>query len=269
MKKFVVCIDSDGCAMDTMTLKHEDYFGPYAAEALGIKDKKTFKEQWNIVNLYSLQRGINRFESFALFTEKYSDEISNIDISPLLKWVSNTDSFSESSLEKELDKNPSEILKITLAWSKRVNESIAKRDSKDYKAFDNAATVMSKISKLADIVVVSSANKKAVLEEWENNGILQYTKSVKTQENGSKKAIVKSVLDEIEDKDKILMVGDATKDRDAALDNGVLYYPILAKYESNSWKELGDIAFNKFLDKSYRKDLQLDYLKKFEDNLSI
>lgn len=269
MKKFVVCIDSDGCAMDTMTLKHEEYFGPYAAEALSIKNKKAFENEWNIVNLYSLQRGINRFESFALFADKYSSEISDsIDISPLLEWVSHTDSLSEASIENELAKNPSKILQIALAWSKRVNESIAKRDSKDYKAFDNVAEVMNKISKLADIVVVSSANKKAVLEEWENNGILKYTTVVNTQENGSKRAIVKSVLDELGDVDSILMVGDATKDRDAALDNGVLYYPILAKHEATSWKELGDTAFNKFLDKTYRRELQLDYLEKFVANLN-
>lgn len=269
MKKFVVCIDSDGCAMDTMTLKHEDYFGPYAAESLGVDNKDVFEKEWNRVNLYSLQRGINRFESFALFADKYSNELSNgVQVKPFLEWVSHTDSLSETSLAEELEKRPSEILSIALKWSRRVNEAIASRDSKDYKAFDNVAEVMSKMSKFADIVVVSSANKKAVLEEWENNGILKYTKVVNTQEDGSKRAIVRRVLEELGDVDRVLMVGDATKDRDAALDNGVLYYPILAKHEADSWKKLGEIAFDKFLDKSYRRELQLDYLDKFVANLS-
>lgn len=30
--KFIVCIDSDGCAMDTMNIKHDKCFGPYAVE---------------------------------------------------------------------------------------------------------------------------------------------------------------------------------------------------------------------------------------------
>ena len=37
--KFIVCIDSDGCAMDTMDIKHIQFFGPLAAEIFAMKDK--------------------------------------------------------------------------------------------------------------------------------------------------------------------------------------------------------------------------------------
>ncbi|VHM38123.1 phosphoglycolate phosphatase [Streptococcus pyogenes] len=33
---FVFCVDSDGCAMDTMTYKHQLFFGPIAAEVFGV-----------------------------------------------------------------------------------------------------------------------------------------------------------------------------------------------------------------------------------------
>lgn len=271
MRKFVVCIDSDGCAMDTMTLKHEDYFGPFASEEFKIDNSEEFNKEWNRVNLYSIQRGINRFESLALFLEKYKKniKIENLDITPVINWVENTNSLSEKSLEDEIQKSPnSQVLKIALKWSKRVNEAITMRDSSDYKAFENVREVMEKISKVADIVVVSSANKKAVLEEWENNGIIDFPTEINTQEDGTKKAIVKSVLDRGVGVDNILMVGDATKDRDAALDNGVLFYPILAKHESKSWFELGDKILDIFLNLGYRGKIQDEYLDKFVENLS-
>lgn len=33
---FIVCIDSDGCAMDTMNIKHEECFGPSAVKVFDI-----------------------------------------------------------------------------------------------------------------------------------------------------------------------------------------------------------------------------------------
>lgn len=34
MNNWIFCIDSDGCVMDTMTYKHNLFFGPIAAEIL-------------------------------------------------------------------------------------------------------------------------------------------------------------------------------------------------------------------------------------------
>lgn len=32
MKSYLICVDSDGCAMDTMTVKHVKCFGPCMVE---------------------------------------------------------------------------------------------------------------------------------------------------------------------------------------------------------------------------------------------
>ncbi len=62
-KPFLVCIDSDGCAMDTMESMHRKSFGPMAVETW--KElrpiEKVFLRKWNEINLYSKTRGINRF----------------------------------------------------------------------------------------------------------------------------------------------------------------------------------------------------------------
>ena len=66
---FVVCIDSDGCAMDTMDIKHIRFFGPLAAKYFEIKDQEVYLEEWNRVNLFSETRGINRFKGLLLSLE--------------------------------------------------------------------------------------------------------------------------------------------------------------------------------------------------------
>ena len=37
--EYMVCIDSDGCAMDTMEVKHRECFGPQWIYTYGLDDK--------------------------------------------------------------------------------------------------------------------------------------------------------------------------------------------------------------------------------------
>ena len=104
-KNYIVCIDSDGCAMDTMNVKHLNFFGPYIVEYFGIKDKDNFLKEWNRLNLFSLSRGINRFAGLSqslVYAKAQGEEIG--DISKLQEWVQNTPSLSNQSLEEEINK---------------------------------------------------------------------------------------------------------------------------------------------------------------------
>src|SRR5271166_6193238 len=61
-QEFLVGIDSDGCAFDTMELKHKECFIPNTInywELQGVS--KYAREAAEFVNLYSKSRGINRF----------------------------------------------------------------------------------------------------------------------------------------------------------------------------------------------------------------
>ncbi|MBP3277587.1 MAG: HAD family hydrolase, partial [Butyrivibrio sp.] len=54
----IVCIDSDGCAMDTMNIKHYRCFGPCMIKEWGLeKWEKEILEKWNEINLFSMTRG--------------------------------------------------------------------------------------------------------------------------------------------------------------------------------------------------------------------
>ena len=59
---FLVAIDSDGCAFDTMELKHKECFIPHTINSYNLQAvSKYAREAAEFVNLYSKSRGINRF----------------------------------------------------------------------------------------------------------------------------------------------------------------------------------------------------------------
>src|SRR5438477_10312909 len=60
--EFLVGIDSDGCAFDTMELKHKECFIPCTISHYELQGvSKYAREAAEFVNLYSKSRGINRF----------------------------------------------------------------------------------------------------------------------------------------------------------------------------------------------------------------
>ena len=59
---YLVGIDSDGCAFDTMELKHKECFIPNTINYWGLQGVSSYaREAAEFVNLYSKSRGINRF----------------------------------------------------------------------------------------------------------------------------------------------------------------------------------------------------------------
>ena len=59
---FLIAIDSDGCAFDTMELKHKECFIPNIIKYWNLQAvSKYTRAAGEFVNLYSQWRGINRF----------------------------------------------------------------------------------------------------------------------------------------------------------------------------------------------------------------
>src|SRR5262249_9024382 len=64
---FFVGIDSDGCAFDTMEVKHKECFIPNIIKSYKLAAISKFvREVAEFVNLYSVHRGINRFPGLVL-----------------------------------------------------------------------------------------------------------------------------------------------------------------------------------------------------------
>ena len=64
---YLVCVDSDGCVMDTMNCKRFNCFGTCMVAEWGLEAwKDEILERWNVINLFSMTRGINRFKGLAM-----------------------------------------------------------------------------------------------------------------------------------------------------------------------------------------------------------
>lgn len=267
-REYLICVDSDGCVMDTMDSKHILCFGPCFIEEWNLgKWEEEILQQWNDINLYQVTRGINRFRGLAKALREVDSTYVEVEgIDELERWVKESTELSETALMQEINQSGSEILKKALSWSGKVNEKINTLSEEEKKAFEGAEKALEKAHRFADIAVVSSANLQAVEEEWQRCQVLEYVDRLMTQSEGSKKDCIRKLLEEGYQTDKVLMIGDAVGDYEAAKKNGVYFYPILVRQESKSWQEFTQYALDKFLAGEYGGIYQEERVKEFERN---
>lgn len=262
----IVCIDSDGCVMDSMNNKHRRFFGPCAADEWHISNRDRFLELWNEVNLFSLTRGVNRFKGLYLAFERMHEEDSRVPLLPALKdWCVHADALSNDCLAQEAARTGNDELRKALRWSNTVNDGI-KTACECSKPFDRAAGVLAYLKQYADIAVVSSANSAALQDEWTRYNLLRYTDCIMGQEQGSKADCIRRILQAGYEKKSVLMIGDSPGDLEAARTHSVFFYPILANAENASWEALKNSYFQRFLDNEYAA-VQEELIERFYDNL--
>ena len=270
--RLLLCIDSDGCAMDTMDVKHKECFGPKMVECYGLSEyKSAVLEVWNEINLYSLTRGTNRFIALATVLKVLESRgICNIPepYDVLTAWTEKSRELSNPALKAETERSKNPQLLRALHWSSEVNAAIAKLPEESG-AFPGVCEALEKLSEIADIAVVSSANGEALASEWKKYRLDTHIGALLGQEAGSKAFCISELL-RIGgyDKSAVVMVGDAPGDLAAAEKNGVLFYPILVGKEEFSWQRLSEEAIKKLDDGSFAGEYQDMLIKEFYANLS-
>lgn len=269
-KEFLVCIDSDGCAMDTMDCKHFYCFGPCLVEEWQLgKWKAEILEYWNQLNLYTMTRGINRFLGLAMALEYVNRTFCEIpEIVDFSAWISEADELSNSSVGEAYKQTGKEIFRKALSWSESVNRAITQLPEEVKKPFAGANQGVQAAHRAADVAIVSSANREAVQEEWQRFDMLDAVDICLTQSEGSKAYCIGQMLKKGYAPDHVLMVGDAPGDKKAAEKNGVLFYPILVRHEGESWELFQEEALSRFLEGSYQGDYEEELEKCFLKNLS-
>lgn len=269
-KDFLICIDSDGCAIDTMDIKHIKCFGPCMVTEWNLEEwKDDILERWNEVNLYTLTRGINRFKGLAVALIEINDKYIQIDgLDEFVRWTEETKELSNESLEAEIEKTNNICLKKALEWSKFVNKSIDLLSDDEKCPFEGVKEAIITAKKVADIAIVSSANEKAVLDEWSKHGLLESVDIVLTQNIGSKAYCINKLIEKGYSRNNVLMVGDALGDLKAAEENEVLYYPIMVRKEKESWFRFTKDILERFTNNLYNGKYQEKVIAEFKANLS-
>lgn len=273
-KEYLVCVDSDGCVFDNMELKHKECFCPATVNVWGLQSVSRYARQSaEFVNLYSKTRGANRFPALIrtlelLGARKEAQERGYVcpDLTPLKKWVAETDSLSAKGIRDYAaahggDMDP--ILATAARWSAEVDENI-ERIVHGVAPLPGVKEAFAQIARFADIVIVSATPHEAIVREWGAQGLLEHITVVAGQELGTKKDCIRKAMTGKYAADKVLMVGDAPGDHDAAAANGVLYYPIIPGQEVESWQLLRSEAAEKFRTGAYAGSYMDALLARFD-----
>jgi len=272
--KFFVGIDSDGCAFDTMEPKHKECFCPTLIWKFGLAAvSKYAREAWDFVNLYSKTRGCNRFLAVQHVMNflRERDEVKRRkveipEMAELKAWTERETKLGNPALEEEVKRTGNAELTRLLDWSKTVNETVAKI-VKGVPPFPWVRESLEKLSKHADIIVVSATPNEALEREWKEHGIDRFVKVIAGQERGKKSEHIALAASGKYDPDKILMVGDAPGDMKAARANDALFFPVNPSREEDSWKVFLDEAADRFLAGKYAGGYEAKLIAEFDTYL--
>jgi len=269
---FLVGIDSDGCAFDTMELKHKECFIPNTVnywELQGVS--KYAREAAEFVNLYSKSRGINRFpalvEVLQWLQKRPEVKSRGIKISiphSLLDWIDRETKLGNPALEKVVAETGDPGLKQTLDWSEAINRTVGDV-VRGVPPFPFVRESMRKLDEMADILVVSATPQEALTREWEEHDLVDYIVAICGQEVGTKKESLAAATKYAAD--HTLMIGDAPGDYNAAVANDALFFPINPGAEEASWRRFHEEGIERFFSGTFAGEYQAKLLAEFDEYL--
>jgi phosphoglycolate phosphatase-like HAD superfamily hydrolase len=273
VREFFVGIDSDGCIFDSMEIKHKECFTPMFIKHFHLQAvSKYARECWDFVNLYSKTRGANRFpalvRSVKLLAERQQTKARGVtmpDLSALEDWIARETKLGNATLNDEV-KNGNTGLAQVKVWSDAVNAAVADIVH-GVPPFPLVREALQKISVRADAMCISQTPAEALKREWAEHGIDGFVKVIAGQEMGTKTEHIKFAAAGKYASEKILMIGDAPGDFNAAKKNGALFFPIVPGREENSWKRLHDEGLDRFFSGKYAGAYEAELVKEFDASL--
>ncbi|MBT3273497.1 MAG: HAD family hydrolase [Spirochaetales bacterium] len=273
-KDFFIGIDSDGCAFDSMEIKHKECFCPAVIKHYNLQAvSKYAREVWDFVNLYSKTRGCNRFNAVTTALELLSSRKETIargvdvpDLPGLDSWKQRESKLGNPALIAEVERNSDADLKRCLAWSLEVNERIADLVM-NIPPFPLVRESLAKIREKADVIVVSQTPLEALEREWKEQDIDQYVQLIAGQELGTKSEHLAFASGGKYSAGKVLMIGDAPGDYKAARDNNALFFPVNPGAEEDSWELFYNEAIDRFFDGTYEGDFEVSLIDRFNSYL--
>ncbi|HIE44485.1 MAG TPA: HAD family hydrolase [Candidatus Omnitrophica bacterium] len=273
-KEFFIGIDSDGCAFDTMEIKHKECFIPNIIKHWELQPiSKYAREAAEFVNLYSKWRGINRFPALIMVFDllKERDEVAKRNVSipeakSLREWIKTESKLGNPALKAVVEKTNDPVLTQALRWSEAVNRTVADM-VKGIPPFPFLRESLQKAQDSTDMIVVSATPNEALQREWEEHNIAQYVRAICGQELGKKNEHIALAAGGKYKKEHMLMVGDAPGDMKAAKANGALFYPINPGREDESWERFYKEAMDRFLNGEYAGSYEEKLIEEFEKYL--
>jgi phosphoglycolate phosphatase-like HAD superfamily hydrolase len=267
--QFLIGIDSDGCAFDTMELKHKECFIPNTIHYWGLQGvSKYAREAAEFVNLYSKSRGANRFpalvEQLDWLSRRPEVRARGIPVANptgLINWVKTEKKLGNPTLEQAVAQTGDDDLKVALKWSIAVNKAIADM-VRCVPPFPDVRPCLDRFAREADMLVCSQTPTAALEVEWAEHDLSRYVVAICGQEVGSKKESL--ALSKKYPPNHTLMIGDAPGDFKAAAENNCFFFPINPGKEEASWKRLYDEGIQRFLTGKFAGTYQKQLIDEFD-----
>jgi len=260
--EFLIAIDSDGCAFDTMEIKHKECFIPNIIRYWNLQPvSKYARMAAEFVNLYSKWRGINRFPAllmvFDLLAEWDAPMARGIrlpEVPNLREWVKTETKLGNPALKAYCQAHSeaeAPDMHQCLAWSTAVNRSVEEIVQGGLPPFPWVRECLEKASGQADMMVCSQTPGEALEREWAEQRLNHYVFAINGQEVGTKTEHIRYASERRYAPERILMIGDAYGDLKAARANNALFFPINPGDEENSWKRLYEEGLDRFFAGTY------------------
>lgn len=270
-RAFFVGIDSDGCAFDSMEIKHKECFCPNIVKWWDLQAvSKYAREAAEFVNLYSKWRGINRWPALTMVFDLLRERTeviarrAKIPEAPRLREFMNSGKpLSDAGLKAYKAERPDPELDKALGWSQAVNAAIADMVH-GVPPFPYMRESLQALQGQADVAVVSATPTEALVREWEEHDIAKYVRIIAGQEMGSKKQHLAAAAKGKYPADRILMMGDAPGDLEAAKANGALFFPINPGQEEKSWERFYTEGLARFTAGRYAGEYETALIAEFE-----
>jgi phosphoglycolate phosphatase-like HAD superfamily hydrolase len=269
---FFVGIDSDGCAFDTMEIKHKECFTPNTIKHWGLQPvSKYARDAALFVNLYSRWRGINRWPALVMVLDLLRErpEViarhANIPQVPRVREFIADGRFPKSNdgLRAYMAEHPDPELERALAWTTGINATVADMVH-GVPPFPYVRESLDFLSDKADMIVVSATPAEALTREWQEHDIACYVRVIAGQEMGTKSEHIALATRGQYALNHILVIGDALGDLEAARDNSALFFPINPGHEEESWQQFYEEGLHRFLAEEYAGDYEARLIAEFE-----
>lgn len=256
---FFVGIDSDGCVFDSMELKQKEAFIPSTIRVWGLQPiSKYAREAAEWVNLYSRWRGANRwpalvktFELLAARPEVQARGFTVPEGKAIQAFIDAGYTQSEGGLKAYIAAgHGDEELWRGLEWTRAIDALVA-QTMRHVPPFPLARESLQKLYGRADMMVISTTASDALKREWGEYDLERYVNLLAGQDMGVKRKIFATAARPHYPADRIIMLGDAPADREAARSIGALFYPTLPGMEELSWQRFHDEAIDRFLAGTY------------------
>ncbi len=272
--EYLIAIDSDGCAFDTMEIKHKECFIPNIIKHWKLQPiSKYARMAAEFVNLYSKWRGINRFPALTMTFDLLNEwdkvqerKVAIPDTPNLRRWIETESKLGNPALEAYCKEHDEPDMHRALEWSKAVNDTVADM-VEGVPPFPHMRESLEKAQSKADILVCSATPQAALQNEWEEHDIAKYVFSIAGQEQGKKGEHIAMASEGRYKNSHMLMIGDAPGDMKAARANDAFFYPINPGGEEESWRRFHDEALDKFFEGTYGGSYESALIEEFESLL--